>query len=65
MKIRKEKKNGQGCIFKDILIEIRDSILFELVWNLLMFIPRMMIRLIKNIFNEQPKEFPFLKRVKR
>ncbi|MFD4931475.1 hypothetical protein ACFWMS_21620 [Peribacillus butanolivorans] len=50
MKIRKEKKNGQGDIFKDILIEIRDSILFELVWNILMFIPRMMIRLIKNIF---------------
>ena len=44
------KKNGQGGIFKDILIEIRDSILFELVWNILMFIPRMMIRLIKNIF---------------
>jgi hypothetical protein len=51
MKIRKEKKNGQGGIFKDILMEIRDSILFELVWNILMFIPRMMIRLIKNIFN--------------
>ena len=51
MKIRKEKKNVQGGIFKDILIEIRDSILFELVCNILMFIPRMMIRLIKNIFN--------------
>ncbi|MET3321526.1 UNVERIFIED_ORG: hypothetical protein ABIC97_004629 [Peribacillus simplex] len=50
MKIKKEKKNGQCGIFKDILIEIRDSILFELVWNILMFIPRMMIRLIKNIF---------------
>ncbi|USK60649.1 hypothetical protein [Peribacillus asahii] len=49
MKIRKAKKNGQGGIFKNILIEIRDSILFELVWNILMFIPRMMIRLIKNI----------------
>ncbi|MFJ8265671.1 hypothetical protein [Peribacillus asahii] len=55
MKIRKKKKNGQGGIFKDILIEIRDSILdsilIELVWNILMFIPRMMIRLIKNIFD--------------
>jgi hypothetical protein len=50
MKIREEKKNGQGGIFKYILFEIRDSILFELVWNILMFIPRMMIRLIKNIF---------------
>lgn len=51
MKIRKkkEKKNGQGGLFKDMLIEIRDSILFEIVWNILMFIPRMVIRLIKNI----------------
>lgn len=51
MKIRKEKKNGQGGIFKDILLEIQDSILSELVWNILMFIPRIMIRLIKNIFD--------------
>lgn len=50
MKIRKEKKNGQGGNFNDILIEIRDSILFEIVWNILIFIPRMVIRLIKNIF---------------
>lgn len=50
MKIWKEEKNGQSGNFKDILIEIRDSILFDLVWNILMFIPRMMIRLIKNIF---------------
>lgn len=48
MKIRKEKekKNGKDGIFRDILIEIRDSIIF----NILIFIPRMMIRLIKNIF---------------
>ncbi|WP_369435992.1 hypothetical protein [Lysinibacillus fusiformis] len=50
MKIRKEKKHGQDGIFKDIFSEILGSILFELVWNILMFIPRMMIRLIKNIF---------------
>lgn len=50
MKIRKEKKNGRDGIFRDILIEIRDSILFGIVWNILMFIPRMVIRLIKNIY---------------
>ena len=52
MKIRKEKekKNDKGGIFKDILIEIRDSILFEIVWNIIMLIPRMVFRLIKNIF---------------
>ncbi len=49
MKIRKEKKYGKGRILKDILIEIRDSLLFEVVWNILMFIPRILIRVIKNI----------------
>lgn len=50
MKMKKEKKKGRDGFFKDILIEIRDSILFELALNIIMFIPRMMIRLIKNIF---------------
>jgi len=49
MKIREEKKNGKDGIFKDILIEIRDSIIFGIVLNILIFIPRMVIRLIKNI----------------
>lgn len=48
IKIKKERQNG---FFKEILIELRDSILFEVVWNILMFIPRMMIRLIKNIWD--------------
>jgi hypothetical protein len=50
MKIRKKIKNGQGGNFKNILIEIRDTIFYELVWNIIMFIPRIMIRLIKHIF---------------
>lgn len=51
--MKKEQQNGKdrkGGFLKDILIEIRDSILFELVWNILIFIPRMIVRLIKNIF---------------
>ncbi|MEC2076329.1 hypothetical protein [Metabacillus fastidiosus] len=48
IKIKKERQNG---FLKEILIELRDSILFEVAWNILMFIPRMMIRLIKNIWN--------------
>jgi hypothetical protein len=43
----KQKKEG---ILKSILIEIRDSIFFELAWRILFFIPRMIIRIIKNIF---------------
>jgi hypothetical protein len=44
---RRKKKDG---FFKEILMEIRDSILLEVAWNILMFIPRMMIRIIKNIW---------------
>jgi hypothetical protein len=43
----KQKKEG---ILKSILIEIRESIFFELTWRILFFIPRMMIRIIKNLF---------------
>ncbi|WP_378936977.1 hypothetical protein [Metabacillus herbersteinensis] len=46
-KISKKKKEG---ILKSILIEIRDSIFFEVAWRILFFIPRMIIRLIKNLF---------------
>jgi hypothetical protein len=50
MKNKKRKKEKQNGFFKEILIEFRDSIFFEVAWNILMFIPRMMIRLIKNIW---------------
>lgn len=48
--MKKEQKKRQDGFFKDIIIEIRDSILFELIWNIIIFIPRMMFRIIKNIF---------------
>lgn len=47
MKKKRERKNG---IFKEILIDLRESILFEVAWNILTFIPRMLQRLIKNIW---------------
>ncbi|MGN7396799.1 hypothetical protein [Peribacillus frigoritolerans] len=50
MKNKKIKKERQNGFFKEILIELRDSILFEVAWHILMFIPRMMILLIKNIW---------------
>ncbi len=49
MKKEKRKKAKQDGFFKEMLDELISSILFEIVWNILMFIPRMMIRLIKNI----------------
>lgn len=49
-KVKKEQRNGKEGFFKDIMIEIRDSILFELVLNILTFIPRMIVRLVKNLF---------------
>ncbi|MDQ0227700.1 hypothetical protein J2S02_004047 [Metabacillus niabensis] len=48
MKVKEEK--GSRSVFKEILLEIRDSIIFEIVWNILMLIPRILIRLIKNLF---------------
>ncbi|MBK5459026.1 MULTISPECIES: hypothetical protein [unclassified Peribacillus] len=46
MKNKKRKKVRQNGYFKEGLIEL----LFEVAWNILMFIPRMMIRLIKDIW---------------
>lgn len=45
-----KKEKSQEGFFKNILNEIRNSILFELIWSILLFIPRMIIRLIKNIY---------------
>jgi hypothetical protein len=42
----KNKKRNRDGFFKDSLIEF----IFEVVWNILMFIPRMIIRLIGNIW---------------
>ncbi|WP_155727553.1 hypothetical protein V2I71_01740 [Peribacillus frigoritolerans] len=48
--MKKEKKKGKEGFFKDIMNEIRDSILSELVFNILTFIPRMIVRLVKSLF---------------
>jgi hypothetical protein len=46
-KQNKEKLNG---FLKDILDEIVGSIIFAVAWKIIMFIPRMIIRLISNIW---------------
>lgn len=48
---KKEKEKGKhNGFFKEILNEIRDTILFEVAWNILLLIPRVMIRVIKNLW---------------
>ncbi|WP_159083066.1 MULTISPECIES: hypothetical protein [unclassified Lysinibacillus] len=50
MKNKKVKKEKQDGLFKEMLGELTSSIIFEVAWNILMFIPKMIIRLIKNIW---------------
>ncbi|MGG0678925.1 hypothetical protein ABEZ86_00005 [Micromonospora provocatoris] len=50
-KVKKEgksKKKNQS-ILKDILVEILDSTLFEAVWIVLSFIPRMIMGIFRNL----------------
>lgn len=49
MKNKKTKKEKHDGLFKELLGDLTSSILFEVAWNILMFIPKMIIRLIKNI----------------
>ena len=46
MKTKEQKRKTQKLFFK----ELKDSILIEVAWNILMFIPRMMFRFIKEIW---------------
>ncbi|SIR86293.1 hypothetical protein SAMN05878482_106247 [Peribacillus simplex] len=48
--MNKEKKKGKEGFFKCVMNEIRDSILSELVFNILTLIPRMIVRLVKSLF---------------
>ncbi|SES18898.1 hypothetical protein [Psychrobacillus sp. OK032] len=43
----KQTKKEDG-FFKSILKEIRDSVIVELIWNIIIFIPRMIIRMWKS-----------------
>jgi len=46
----KKKKEKQDGFFKETLGEIGGSIIFEVVWNIIMFIPRVIIRLISSLW---------------
>jgi len=42
---QKKKREKEG-----FLAEVRDSIIGELLWNMLIFVPRMIIRFLKYLF---------------
>ena len=50
MSKKKLKKHTKNFI-KDIVDEVSGTIVFEIIWNSLMFIPKMMIRFIGFIFD--------------
>ena len=50
MKNIKAKKKRDKGFFKEILREIADSLLFEIIWNIIMYIPKIILRVIKNIW---------------
>lgn len=35
---------------KKILTELRNTILFEVIWNIILWIPRLVIRLLKHLW---------------
>ncbi|MEK4626786.1 MAG: hypothetical protein ABS944_05785 [Solibacillus sp.] len=47
MKKNNEKRTG---FFKEMLGELSASMLFEVAWRILMYIPRKLIQLIKDIW---------------
>lgn len=47
---KKPKKEKPDSLLKSLLREIRESIILEIAWNILMFIPKMIIRFIRNIW---------------
>lgn len=53
MKKRKyKKKKEENCfveIFKDIRSEVVTQIIISIIWNTILFIPRMIIRLYNNL----------------
>jgi len=48
--MKNKKKKTQNGFFKEMLGELTSSILLEVAWNILLFIPKMILRLIKNIW---------------
>ncbi|WP_156312052.1 hypothetical protein [Lysinibacillus contaminans] len=50
MRKKKLKELAKNFI-KDIVDEVSGTIVFEIIWNILMFIPKIMIRFVKFILD--------------
>lgn len=50
MKNKKREKEKQDGFLTEILSKLGGYILLEIIWNIFLFIPRMVIRLMKNIW---------------
>lgn len=44
------QKKKQGGIIRDMVTEIRESILVEIIGGIVTFIPRLIIRVVSNLF---------------
>ena len=44
MKEKPKKKDG---FFKDNMVEFFDSVIIEVIWNIITFIPRVIVRLLR------------------
>jgi len=44
------KKRKIKLYAKKILTEVRDTILFDVFWNIILWIPRLVIRLVKHLW---------------
>lgn len=45
----KNKPKKQKGFFKEVLAEISENFIFEVIWNIVAFIPRILIRVIKHL----------------
>lgn len=50
MKKKTRKKEKRDSFWKELFGELGVNILLEIIWNIILFIPKMLIRLIKNIW---------------
>ncbi|WP_157950917.1 hypothetical protein [Peribacillus acanthi] len=46
-----KKEEREDGFLKGVLYEIRDSIIFQIVYSILSFIPRMLFRLVRGLFS--------------
>lgn len=46
MKNKPKKEKG---FFREVLAEISETIIFEVIWNVIAFIPRLLVRFLKHL----------------